>query len=283
MHGANGSTTARLLASGAGWSVKDIVCTHGRTDRPFQEQHNAVAVALVLAGTFQYRRGSSYELLAPGALLLGNHGECFECDHDHATGDRCVAFHFSPEYFERIAADAGLVSPLFSAPRIPPVRELGRLSGAVAVALSQPDAKEWEEIALELAVRALSLANQTRPRSESVTGRNLSRITESIRLIEGNPTAAHTIQTLAAAADVSAYYYLRVFERVTGVTPHQFILRARLRHAARCIADDSRRISEVAFSAGFGDLSNFNHAFRSEFGSTPVEWRKAQRGAQRTV
>ena len=67
-----------------------------------------VTMALVLAGTFQYRRGNSHGLLAPGALLLGNHGECFECDHEHATGDRCVAFHFSPEYFEGIARAAGL-------------------------------------------------------------------------------------------------------------------------------------------------------------------------------
>ena len=46
--------------------------------------------------------------MTPGSLLFGNVGQCFECGHDHASGDRCVAFHFSPELFERIAADAGV-------------------------------------------------------------------------------------------------------------------------------------------------------------------------------
>ena len=268
------AVTARLLAGGDGWSVKDIVCTHGRSDRSFEERHDEVAIALVLAGTFQYRRGDARELLATGALLLGNHGECFQCDHEHATGDRCVAFHFSPEYFERIAEDAGSKRMEFRAARIPPVQELGRLSAAVSLNLSNTSGVFWEEVALELAARALSLDNDLAPRRGAVSAKNLARITESLRQIDGNPTASYSLQKLAAASGVSPYYYLRVFERIAGVTPHQFILRSRMRYAAARIAREDRRVSEVAFRSGFGDLSNFNHSFRAEFGVTPLQWRR---------
>ena len=242
IHGGRGATRVRRLAAGDGWSVKDIVCTHGRSDRPFEEQHNAVAVALVLAGTFQYRRGNSRELLAPGALLLGNHGECFECDHEHATGDRCVAFHFSPEYFEGVARAAGLRRATFHSARIPPVQELGRISAAIDTNLWNTNDVLWEEVALDIAARALCLDGQTKPMRAPVNRQNVARITESIRAIDDNPTAPLTLQKLAAAAGVSPYYYLRIFERVAGVTPHQFILRARLRHAANRIVSEKRRI-----------------------------------------
>jgi AraC family transcriptional regulator len=45
----------RLLASGDGWSVKEAVCDRGPFDRPFEDQHERVTIAMVAAGTFQYR------------------------------------------------------------------------------------------------------------------------------------------------------------------------------------------------------------------------------------
>ena len=274
--GKPGGTSSRLLARGEGWSVKDIVCTHDRWDQPFEEQHNAVAVAFVLAGTFQYRCGDQRELLAPGALMLGNYGTCFECGHEHAAGDRCVAFHFSPDYFERIAVDAGYPKASFGALRIPPIRETGRLSALIGARLEQNHAG-WDGIALDIAARALALARHQQPRLRSPSRKLVARVTESVRSIEADPARDHTLQKLAAASGVGPYYYLRVFERVTGVTPHQFVLRARLRQAALHIAETGGQIATIAFQSGFGDLSNFNHAFRAEFGVTPRQWRRGFR------
>jgi AraC-like DNA-binding protein len=62
------------------------------------------------------------------------------------------------------------------------------------------------------------------------------------------------------------------------VTPHQYVLRARLRHAALRLADEDTKIVDIAFDSGFNDVSNFNHAFRVEFGMSPRVWRM-QRGA----
>jgi hypothetical protein len=106
-HGEAGATAGRLLARGDGWSVRDVVCTSGPADRPFEELHTEVSIAIVAAGTFQYRSPSGRALMTPGSLLLGNAGHCFECGHEHGVGDRCIAFAYSSEYFERIAADVG--------------------------------------------------------------------------------------------------------------------------------------------------------------------------------
>ena len=50
---------------------------------------------------------SGRTLLTPGSLLLGDAGGCFTCGHQHGEGDRCLAFHFEPAFFEQLAADAG--------------------------------------------------------------------------------------------------------------------------------------------------------------------------------
>src|SRR5690606_20465630 len=97
--------TSRTIAAGDGWRAVDLVCTAGRDDRPFEEAHGDFCVAAVTAGTFRYRTIQGTALLAPGALLLGNAGACFECGHEHAAGDRCLSFHFSSDLLEQILAN----------------------------------------------------------------------------------------------------------------------------------------------------------------------------------
>jgi len=123
----------RSMASGPGWSVSDIVCTAGPHDRPFEEQHAAVCIAAVTQGTFQYRATSGAAILATGAVLLGNEGTCFECRHEHGTGDRCLSFHVDSDLMEGIvAAVPGAKRTTFARPNLPPLPELMPLLAADA-------------------------------------------------------------------------------------------------------------------------------------------------------
>src|SRR5262245_46027458 len=49
------SIEAVSLACGHGWRVLDIRCTSGPRDRPFEERHSEVCIAVVTGGTFTYR------------------------------------------------------------------------------------------------------------------------------------------------------------------------------------------------------------------------------------
>jgi len=68
---------------------------------------------------------------------------------------------------------------------------------------------------------------------------------------------------------------------VIGVTPHQYLMRARLRRAARLLAADSRPITDVAFDSGFSDLSNFVRSFRRAAGLSPRRFRQAAHGERK--
>ena len=94
----------RRIAHQQQWSLTEYVCTAGPHDRPFEERHDRVSVALVTAGTFRYRTSTGEGLLYPGAFLLGNAGACYECGHEHSRGDRCLALHIDRELFAEIAS-----------------------------------------------------------------------------------------------------------------------------------------------------------------------------------
>jgi AraC family transcriptional regulator len=275
LNGAPGQAMARRLAQGDGWTVQDIVCTSGPQDRPFEERHSGFSIAIVAAGSFQYRSTTGRELMTPGSILLGNAGQCFECGHEHGSGDRCLSFYYAPDYFERLAADAGARAPSsnFRSLRLPPLRALSPLIARACAALSMNGLVNvpWEELSVRLAAQAVQLVVGLSPHSNSAPPSAEARVTRAVRAIERYPNAGLTLGRLAREARLSPYHFLRTFERLTGVTPHQYLLRARLREAAIQLADTESRskVLDIALDCGFGDVSNFNRAFRTEFGVSP--------------
>lgn len=274
--GSAGGTRGRRIASGDGWSVTDVVCTSGPEDRTFEERHERVGIAIVVAGSFGYRAATGRALLTPGSLLLGDAGCGYECGHDHGRGDRCLAFQFAPEAFERIAADAGLAARArrFGRPRLPPLRETAPFVARAAAGLAGAAEISWEELAVELAGRAVTLAGGLPSDGGALPVKTESRVAAVVRRIEREPAGDASLAALAREAGVSPYHFLRAFERATGVTPHQFVLRTRLRTAALALATEGGRVIDAALDAGFGDLANFHRAFRAELGVTPAAFRR---------
>jgi AraC family transcriptional regulator len=144
----------------------------------------------------------------------------------------------------------------------------GRDSLRVA-ANSKIGAAPWEEIGVELAARALRLANDEPRDSPGASPAAEARVTRIVRTIEANPDEGHDLGALAREARLSRYHFLRVFQQLTGLTPHQYIVRGRLRRAASRLMLEPGRVADIALDCGFGDISNFNHAFRAEFGVSP--------------
>lgn len=273
--GGSCAETARIVAQGDDWSVADLLCTAGPHDRPFEESHSYFSIAMVSAGSFQYRSRVGRELLAPGSLLLVNADETFECGHEHGAGDRCIAVTYSQGYFERIAADAGVRGGVlnFDKARIPPLREIAPVFAQAQAGVAGAAQVCWEEMGILLAVKAIRLLDRTMGTQSVAPPSTLARVTRAIRAIDRNSSAPHTLQSLAREARLSPFHFLRSFQQLTGVTPHQYLLRARLRDAAARLAGTTDRILEIALDCGFGDVSNFNRSFRAEFGASPRAYR----------
>jgi AraC family transcriptional regulator len=270
--------SSRLLASGNGWRVADVVCTFGPRDRPFVEEHGAVCIAAVTAGTFRYRSSQGQALLAPGTLLLGNHRHAFECSHEHCTGDRCLSFQFAPAFLEDVvAAIPGARRMAFDVPRLPPHAGLLPAVAAAEAARDHGDGAELEEAAIRLAGAVFGMLTDGKARVRPPSRRDEQRIIAAIRQIEARAHEPLSLSDLAGAAAMSPYHFLRTFRAVVGMTPHQFILHTRLHRAAVRLRRTAEDISTIAFAAGFNDLSTFNRRFARIMGASPGAYRAQAR------
>ena len=267
--GGAGEIIDRPVAAGDGWRVNDVVCSCGPTDYEAEERSSTTGIALLLSGSFVAHNAYGTSLLSEGSLFLVEAGRCFVCSHRHGEGDRCLSFQFTPDIFARIAHDAG-AKPAFAHNRLPPLRALSNLTARARMAMDKPQA--MEEIAFELAGAAAALAG--RERSANAVQHH-GRVAPVLRYMAEHSAAPHTVAGLARLAKLSPYHFLRSFKAVTGVTPHQWLLRARLRDAAEKLAVTKAPVTEIALDVGFEDLSNFTRTFRAEFGASPRAFRKA--------
>src|SRR2546428_5633417 len=120
----------------------------------------------------------------------------------------------------------------------------------------------------------MQIARGAMREASSVPSGAMARVTRTVRTIDQGPHEGLAVGSLARESGLSPYHFLRTFERLTGVTPHQYVLRARLRAAATRLATEAGKVIDVALDSGFGDISNFNRAFRTEFGASPRAYRQ---------
>jgi AraC-like DNA-binding protein len=108
--------------------------------------------------------------------------------------------------------------------------------------------------------------------------RDRRRAVETALWIDAHSHQPVDLERAASQSDISPFHFLRLFSDVLGVTPHQYLLRSRLRHAARLLTEEDRSVTDVAYDVGFGDLSNFVRTFHRAAGVSPLKFRRASRG-----
>lgn len=267
-----------LLRSGP-LSVVDYRCSAGPGDAAFVELHSRFSVSYVREGSFGCRvRGEWFELVA-GSILVGYPGDEYMCTHDHAQGDRCLSFQLEQTAVEAIG-DKADVWQIGCVPPVPELMLLGELAQATAQGKNDVGLDEVGMVFAARFVEVVSGAKRPPPRAQA---RDRRRAVEAALWIDAHSCEPIDLASAAAEAGLSAFHFLRLFSSVLGVTPHQYLVRSRLRHAARLLADDTRSITDVALDVGFGDVSNFVRTFHRAAGVPPRIFRQAARGDRKIL
>ena len=255
-------------------SVSDFRCTAGPGAKPFAEQYACHSISYVRKGSFGcHSRGRFHELVA-GSILVGHPGDEYTCTHDHVCGDECLSFFLDPELVDAIG-DRTDVWRIGSVPPLPELMVLGELAQTAADGNSDIG---LDEVGQLFAGRFVDVVAGRAPKPVKAAMRDRRRAVETALWIDAHSHRPIDLKDAADQAGISPFHFLRLFSDVLGVTPHQYLVRSRLRHAARRLADDDSPITDIAYDVGFGDLSNVVRTFHRAAGASPLRFRQASRG-----
>ena len=103
------------------------------------------------------------------------------------------------------------------------------------------------------------------------------RLCRARDLLRETSDPSPTIEQLAREVRISPFHFIRQFEAVFGVTPHQFRIGARIELAKALLARGEHSVTDVCMEVGFSSLGSFSTLFAQRVGETPSAYRRRVR------
>ena len=203
-----------------------------------------------------------------------------------ATGDQAelLFLTFSASLVLQHATTMRLIPPkstiTFARNQVDKDQKLDGLLAQLAVELANDEpGKEIVMRALVEQVLVHILRNYSQPRLSdhlelSRVGLVDRRIRRSVELMHTQLDQDLTLKALAAASYLSPFHFARLFKKLTGSTPHNYLAGIRANRAQLLLADTELSVTEVGAHVGYLSASHFTKAFRLATGTTPSEFRK---------
>jgi transcriptional regulator GlxA family with amidase domain len=156
------------------------------------------------------------------------------------------------------------------------------VTAGIDLGLALVGQRHGAETALKVAKRLVVVAQRQGGQSQfspyltvpADTGTPIVRIQEHVM---ANIAGRHTLESLAAVIGMSPRNLARHFVQATGITPHEFIERARVDAARMMLEGSDRPVKAVAFDCGFGSADRMRIVFSTRLDVTPVQYRASFR------
>lgn len=182
-----------------------------------------------------------------------------------------VMLYLAPEKIAAIMSDicaGGLPDMEFAEPVLRDPRAASRFAAAYG-AFTDDETDASDEALISLVGGLLKAA----PMSHAAT---LPSAVQARNRIDDDPSGYHSLNELAREAGTSKFQTLRSFARLTGMTPHAYVIQRRL-DLARSMIRNGIALADAASAAGFADQSHFHRNFIRRYGLTPGAYAAAMR------
>ena len=105
----------------------------------------------------------------------------------------------------------------------------------------------------------------------SAKGRPNAKVKAMVERIDEHPELDYPVAELAAEAALSSFAFTEAFKRVTGLTPHAYLIDRRVRKAREDLSRGDASISFVADKWRFSSPQHMAVAFKRILGITPSQ------------
>jgi transcriptional regulator GlxA family with amidase domain len=158
------------------------------------------------------------------------------------------------------------------------------VTAGIDLALSIVSERHGAVVALSVAKRLVVVAQRQGGQSQfspflTAPGNDNSPIARIQVHVMAHIGKRHTLKDLAAHVAMSTRNLSRLFVQETGITPHEFIERARIDTARRLLEGSDQPLKAIAFDGGFGTADRMRAVFAQRLGVTPAQYRMSFRHA----
>lgn len=138
--------------------------------------------------------------------------------------------------------------------------------------------KQYESILQLLTIFAQHLSALSNQLMVANDDAGMPGITKARTLIGQRYAEDLSLNDVAGAVNMSAFYFCKSFRKVTGMTFTDYLARVRVEKVKNLLLNPNRRVSEAAYEVGFQSLSQFNRVFRRVAGESPSTYRERLHG-----
>ena len=85
------------------------------------------------------------------------------------------------------------------------------------------------------------------------------------------------LSRIAREAGISPFHFIKQFEALFGITPHQLRMRERIERAKLLLASGEYSVTEVCMEVGMSSVGSFSDLFLRRVGATPTEYKRRAR------
>lgn len=112
--------------------------------------------------------------------------------------------------------------------------------------------------------------------SEACTDTNISSMIDRVTsYIHEHPNSDLSLSHLAALANLSPFYFARIFKKETGKTPHEYVMSSRINTAKFYLKTTRLTVEEIGLTLGFPTASSFCASFKKLHGISPLKYRNS--------
>jgi AraC-like DNA-binding protein len=101
------------------------------------------------------------------------------------------------------------------------------------------------------------------------------RIVQAKLFIDRHYSTAIHLDNISGEAYFSKFHFIRLFKKIYGFTPHQYLIRVRIERSKQMLAAQVP-VTEVCFAVGFESVSTFSSLFKRTTGLSPAAFQAAQ-------
>lgn len=127
------------------------------------------------------------------------------------------------------------------------------------------------DLAVKLALLHIHAAAQAHPLRTDGT-----KLAAALQAVQENPGRPWTVPEIAARAGLSVSQTARRVHELTGQSPSNYVIRARIERARRLMQESPLSLKQIAESLGYTDVYFFHRQFKSVTGKTPGQWREGR-------